>query len=673
MPMPMPPFKGKAFPQPMAGGGAATLPFARKGEPVRMVVVHARFPMKQQMIEFQKALRMAQQDEMLQKNRDDLPKPLGLDIIRAEVLPGDQVKSEVLVGFIEVKDNKVSDSKTFHINKKLEELLRRSMYDERSPEVMKEYIWAGLTMPMPKLANRQYPKFDMPAFKLDWTNMEEEEKRPNLMAGGGIAAPGAGAREMMGKGSGFGGLPGFGKGRPTIEKKGPGMDQEPREPALEYVLRDMTEKDLKDSQPGLITRIFGGKGKRVEQDLNVFHVLGRHYPVADAVGGPNANPMYPNPNPSPRETFGPGMAGMAGGMANQDAYFQAWDVQEGGAQGAGVGQGYVPTTPGRQPGIKPPPVFNKGEKTPGGFGTTTAERFPDWDRDALVRFIDVDVKPGKTYKYWVRVRMANPNFNKTTKDVAYQELTIHAELPPSEWVETEAIPIPREYNLYAVDQQLIDDWDAGVAPKKGALPILKGEVLNSTPFQIHQWVESKNDSVNVGVGYVIGDWVIAEKKMVHRGEPIGRNLTVHAPAWFEKKDLFEVPHPPKVIGKKDPKTGPIKGMNIDLLPSGAKAPVLVDFAGGKRLTPQNALLEETAVEALVLFPDGTLRVLNSREASDPAQPAAKERIERLTRVRARIQEVQSADAPAAGGTLPGMPKGGGPPPFGGPGKNNNNN
>ena len=412
-------------------------------------------------------------------------------------------------------------------------------------------------------------------------------------------------------------------------------------------------KELKDSHPGLI-RVFGGKEKRVDQDFNAYHALGRFLPEEGAV-----NPVGPGPGPG---QFGPG------GANNQEVYFHAWDL--GKVEGAGFGgTGPVPG-PGIGPRPKiPGPITGKGEKTPGGTGPGgigVVVDFPPWDRDALVRFIDPDVKPGKTYRYWVRVRMANPNHNKTTKEVAYQELTLHPELPPSEWVETPEIIIPHEYFLYAVDQQMHDDWEAGNFPKKGAITFSKTfDILNATPFQIHQWIESKKDADTQDTLHTIGDWVISERRMIHKGEPIGPRVTVKAPVWYEKKDIFDIPLLPKAsTGKKEPKGAPTaKGMHIDMLAEGNKAPILVDFAGGKRLNG-NTFVEDTAVDALVLLPDGSLKVFNSRKASDTAvgaNPEAKDRIERLTNARKRIDEVMNGAH--THGNDPTMPKG----PRGGPG------
>jgi hypothetical protein len=299
----------------------------------------------------------------------------------------------------------------------------------------------------------------------------------------------------------------------------------------------------------------------------------------------------------------------------------------------------------------------------GGVGGGTGTVFVNWDRDALVRFIDVDVKPGKTYKYAIRVRLANPNFGLPVKDLEFGDLSLHKELPPSAWVDTPNITIPHEFHVYAIDQQLLDDWADDKGPKKGGVvPIYQPSFVNNfTAFQIHQWVELKKDYAKPGAEpYVIGDWVIGERQLVRKGEPIGKRLTVQAPVWLTLKDAFEVPQhlDPDVKDKKRA----AKGVHTDMTPPDGKAPILVDFTGGKRLNKNNGLDEETAVDALVLMPDGKLKVFNSREsmdlksADDDVRRDAKERYDRLVNARKRVEEVLSGAGNGPGGNNPAMPK-----------------
>src|SRR5262249_33800613 len=51
----------------------------------------------------------------------------------------------------------------------------------------------------------------------------------------------------------------------------------------------------------------------------------------------------------------------------------------------------------------------------------------------LVRVIDVTVKPGESYQYRLRVRVANPNFKRD--DVAEPKFAEGKELPSTKWFE----------------------------------------------------------------------------------------------------------------------------------------------------------------------------------------------------------------------------------------------
>src|SRR5438552_2623557 len=135
---------------------------------------------------------------------------------------------------------------------------------------------------------------------------------------------------------------------------------------------------------------------------------------------------------------------------SQGDYFSPWDIvlpKEGDDEpdvGPGLGgDGAVkPKFPGGGggPGIKP--KDNKGPMgpmgDPGGLGVGGV--VGNWDRDALVRFIDPDVKEGKRYQYEIWITLANPNHGKKDK-VAFAQL---AESPvlvsKSEFTPSIAIP-----------------------------------------------------------------------------------------------------------------------------------------------------------------------------------------------------------------------------------------
>ena len=98
-------------------GAKNALTVVQVGKPIRTVVVTARFPMMLQVEEFRRALRLSSQKDLFD-NRDDLPKPLGIDVVRFEVVSGQRVgKGETILGFD-------PETKQFVRSKSLDELLR---------------------------------------------------------------------------------------------------------------------------------------------------------------------------------------------------------------------------------------------------------------------------------------------------------------------------------------------------------------------------------------------------------------------------------------------------------------------------------------------------------------------------------------------------------------------
>jgi hypothetical protein len=348
--------------------------------------------------------------------------------------------------------------------------------------------------------------------------------------------------------------------------------------AVEYDIKTIKDRDLRDADPILSGRLFGrldNADKKIENDFGVFHVLGQIAPPPDEV----------KPAVGPQPMGRPGMAN-----PNGLKYFDAWDIDPPEAVKAGP---------------MPPP---KGGKLPKEAAPQVT--FAPWERDALVRFIDADVHPGKTYSYAIQVRVENPNFKKPEK-VAAAFLATVAELQDNAaWVTTPSITIPQDYFLYAMDQHLFDEMVNPLAPKKFDFKLPK----DATTFQVHQWVTEKLDQIKADT-YVIGDWAIVERQVVRKGERIGAAATVPVPVWRPTREAFGVP---KTLGnKKEPDK---MGARI-VLKSEADAPVLVDFAGGRRYKG-NLVDEETALEALILTADGKLRVHNSRDDAEALQPEA---------------------------------------------------
>src|SRR5205823_402810 len=107
-------------------------------------------------------------------------------------------------------------------------------------------------------------------------------------------------------------------------------------------------------------------------------------------------------------------------------------------------------------------------------------------------------------------------------------------------VPTGRITIPEEHFLYCVDQHQLDLFGKDPKEKKPGTPKVDPDLLKpgEVAFQIHQWTEIAPDG---NTTLYIGDWAIAERVKVKRGDLIGTRALVQAPAWFALKDAFEVP------------------------------------------------------------------------------------------------------------------------------------
>ena len=261
--------------------------------------------------------------------------------------------------------------------------------------------------------------------------------------------------------------------------------------------------------------------------------------------------------------------------------------------------------------------------------------------DAMFRFVDPTVEPGKTYRYRVQVRMANPNFGKK-EDVAFPSLAELKELESSWPVDTPTITIPEEYFLYAVDQKPAykvlrgSNWDAPNEKKQEHVAV-----------QIHRWVDETGPSKVTDK--VIGDWCIAERLYIRRGDPVGKPIYVEMPVWNSETNRFELGKSAEdAAGEKAAPRPTPKGMQAMPAAGGAAGtqvnfavttppPVLVDFDGGKRsiridvsaTSPGRPVQDESASDLLILRADGSLIVRNTRADSETDTPAGKERVQRI--------------------------------------------
>jgi hypothetical protein len=258
-------------------------------------------------------------------------------------------------------------------------------------------------------------------------------------------------------------------------------------------------------------------------------------------------------------------------------------------------------------------------------------------KHVLIRLIDVDIDPGKIYEYRVRVRMSNPNYGK--KDVANPKFadplvlsdgSKTAELQPGEWyVVPDKVVVPPELEIYAVDQGSID--------KTPNLPVTPRD---ATVMQIHKWIELFRPEGKI---HQVGEWSVAERVVVHRGEAIDRVHKVEVPVWEYAREMFVLLGAVEAEpGKRPPKAG------VDV-PFGnlSRPSVLANFEGGAAdpysytRKGEKALTETARTEVLVMSPDGKLMAHNG--AVDGVD---KVRTERLGTWKARLDEVRKGTKPS---------------------------
>ncbi len=296
----------------------------------------------------------------------------------------------------------------------------------------------------------------------------------------------------------------------------------------------------------------------------------------------------------------------------------------------GMGEG--PSRPLTPPGMSDPynPYGPQGQQSEG--------LVPD---HCMLRFVDVSVEPGKTYKYRVRVKMNNPNYavepgkrSDTYPHFAREETLVS---PPVEI--PQLVSVPAELHVYAVDQKEVEgrDYKGHNSSEQGN----KQKVI----LQIHRWLDAyypnPNDRRN---SRVVGSWSVAERLGIYRGEYVQRMAKVEVPV----KPLDQA----DFILANDPANRNPREKHLINVPFGDDS-VLVDFEGGdmvyrktikigEKTTTKN-LADKAATEVLILSPDGKLIAHNSVADKEDST-----RTQRLKNWREQIKKLK--EGKPSGGT-----------------------
>jgi hypothetical protein len=188
-----------------------------------------------------------------------------------------------------------------------------------------------------------------------------------------------------------------------------------------------------------------------------------------------------------------------------------------------------------------PAAGTPGSTVPGGTATTVpggTAMNPDgtyraqevWvPEHTLIRFIDVTAKPGFTYQYRIRMRVANPNYG--LKNLVVSESLAKIKELTSSWKEIpDKVTLPGETNFYTMGTKV-----------KGVL----GTDNEATAVEFHNYL----DRVQLKPGrkeseFPYGEWVVAQMR-AYRGEFIGRQQNHEVALWFPTRESFDFAVPPR--------------------------------------------------------------------------------------------------------------------------------
>ena len=259
----------------------------------------------------------------------------------------------------------------------------------------------------------------------------------------------------------------------------------------------------------------------------------------------------------------------------------------------------------------------------------------------LLRFIDVNVEPGKTYEYRIRLRMLNPNFGKKNEvtNPAYAD----TEVLFGPWtLINQPITIPPEQYMYAADnvkyrEAVERNYPREIERKRLQLQLKDDQAV----VEICRWLAEVR--VDAGKREPVGAWVVADIP-VGRGEYIGRKQYIKLPLWSSENKAYilrEINTTAKTtVTQQHP-----KGWMVDF--ANGPLDILVDFEGGRVKTPSSkVIVEDVATELLVLSSDGKLSVRKS--LVDENDPERKQIVNVWTKWVADVENRKTTEAAAEG-------------------------
>jgi hypothetical protein len=256
----------------------------------------------------------------------------------------------------------------------------------------------------------------------------------------------------------------------------------------------------------------------------------------------------------------------------------------------------------------------------------------------MMRLIDLTIEPGKLYRYRIKVRMANPNYSRT--DVASAAYKDKKDLVSDDWYEIDqTVKVPEETIYYVVDQTKLSTDRGDIPPSASARfkPWKDRPPADTVVMQFQRWIDSTPLGPKDPDPVSVGDWAIAERVFVARGEFVGRKVKVDIPIWKSSQNAFVLPTAEENYKKKNRGTVPT-GIDVNFGQDNSEnETILIDFEGGR--TSHGKTTDDSRIEVLMLSPEGKLQVRTSVEDAEN-----KVRKETRDAVIKRIEDIRTGKA-----------------------------
>jgi hypothetical protein len=264
-------------------------------------------------------------------------------------------------------------------------------------------------------------------------------------------------------------------------------------------------------------------------------------------------------------------------------------------------------------------------------GSETSTQKPQDAQEAfLMRFIDVDIRPGYGYEYQVQIRATNPNFGQRDKVSTPKQ---------AEEKELESEPVTVTFKSPGNDKATV----TRVSEERYAYAAVNIEKNDTTKpdnvrLQVHDWMEFvRTDRSRTNAYEPIGDWIV-EDVQVPRGQFVIATKFVKVPVWSPTKNAFVYMEFGKISKPVSPASKDKGTLALDL----AAPQLLVDFEGGpiRATVARNRFVsDDSGTEVLLLGEDGKLR---ARAAwADVADPVRVERERDWTKWQKETKEAGS--------------------------------